>query len=70
VMVTALYCFQNKMKSSLQSIRMGRALRTAMYDRRRMIALADTTEVSNRRSTPTRLPNENRFDGDISPVRL
>jgi hypothetical protein len=43
----------------------GRALRTAMYDRSRMIALADTTDVSNRKSTPTRLPNEYRFDGDI-----
>jgi hypothetical protein len=37
-----------------------------MYDKRRRIALADTTDVSNRRSTPTRLPNENGFDVDIA----
>ena len=39
-------------------------LYTAMYDRSRMIALSDTTDGSNRRSIPTRLPNENAFDRD------
>lgn len=41
-----------------------RVLYTAMYDRSRMIALSDTTDGSNRRSIPTRLPNENAFDRD------
>jgi hypothetical protein len=42
-----------------------RAPHTAMYDRRRM-ALADTIDVSTRRSTPsTRSPNENWVDEDI-----
>jgi hypothetical protein len=36
-----------------------------MYDRRRMMALADTIDVSARRSTPTRSPNDNWVDEDI-----
>jgi hypothetical protein len=40
-----------------------------MYDRRKRIALADTTDVANRRSKPTRLPNEKMADEDIKPVR-
>jgi hypothetical protein len=40
-----------------------------MYDRRKRIAIADTKDVENRTSKPTRLPNEKRADGDIKPVR-
>jgi hypothetical protein len=37
-----------------------------MYDRRKIIALADNADVPTRRRIPARLPDENGFDGDIA----